>query len=566
MYTDWCIAVSQPPALDYPDCYLAYPEMLRDVSINFNDYLGFINSKTILPYTDMNAYPDLSGVVYIDCIPLLAILVKTIILTIPALNNMDFINFQYIGIVGAVNFILQGLLAFIIIKKITKTNYINALLGSLFFVIAPITLERFPVHFALTSQWLILASFLPFLYYKNRSKKVMLLYWFVLGFSALGIQPYFVVTTAFVAIAFSFYVYFKYDEKKLSWCFLPISILGSILAFCFTGGVGNAVSATTETYWFNLYSFNLNSFFNPTISENFFFATVFSFLNGKLPIRDVCNWEGFSYLGAGIIIPLVAIIAYCLYFLPKKSFQDKYRDFLKKYKVEIAVFVSFFFLTLLYSCSFVITFNELLLVKIPVPEFIEKCLSVFRAPGRVIWADFFLIYFFVICFLLKKFKPVVSTCILGTLFIVQAVDLSVFFKIYRSFFSQKVVYSSPLKNEGWNIIKQGKKYVFIRDFDGKNVYLLRDVHYWSIKNGLKCNSVLSSRLPVNREETMKNRILNPQNEDLFIFFKHQSGEVKKYPSLENCYLLDDYIVCAKENHPDLNKYKLSNKMKIKQER
>ena len=120
MYTDWCIAVSQPPALDYPDCYLAYPEMLRDVSINFNDYLGFINSKTILPYTDMNAYPDLSGAIYIDCIPLLAILVKTIILTIPALNNMDFINFQYMGIVGAVNFILQGLLAFIIIKKLQK--------------------------------------------------------------------------------------------------------------------------------------------------------------------------------------------------------------------------------------------------------------------------------------------------------------------------------------------------------------------------------------------------------------------------------------------------------------
>ena len=563
MYTDWCNCAVSAPLTDFARNYYSMADVASmqpiDIIVNHNDFLSYINSKTSLPYTDMNAYPNLSGIVYTDYISLLCVLCKAVIFAVPALKNIPFINFQYIGIVGAVNFILQGLLAFIIIKKITKTNDINALLGSLFFVVAPIMLDRFPEHFALSAQWLILASFLPFLYYKNRSKKVMLLYWFVLGFSALGIQPYFVLTTAFVAIAFSFYAYFKYDEKKLSWCFLPIFILGSAIAFGLTGGFGNAVSAKTLVYWFNIYSFNLNSFFNPTISQSFFFSSVLPFLNGKFPAYTNGNWEGFSYLGAGIIIPLVAIIAYCLYFLPKRSFQDKYREFLKKYKVEIITFVIFFVLTLLYSCSFAITFNDFLLLKIRVPQRFAELLSVFKAPARVIWADFFLIYFFVICFLLKKLKPLVATCVLGVLFMIQAVDLNVFFKSYRNLYYTKKVYSSPLKNEGWDIIKQGKKHAFVDDASRKNLYILQDVYFWVVKNGLKCNAILSSRLPENREETWKNRLKNPQSDDLFIFLKSQKDDIRKYSSLENCYLLDDYIVCTKENHPDLNNYKIETK-------
>ena len=91
------------------------------------------------------------------------------------------------------------------------------------------------------------------------------------------------------------------------------------------------------------------------------------------------------------------------------------------------------------------------------------------------------------------------------------------------------------------------------------VYILQDVYFWVVKNGLKCNAILSSRLPENREETWKNRLKNPQSDDLFIFLKSQKDDIRKYSSLENCYLLDDYIVCTKENHPDLNNYKIETK-------
>lgn len=556
-YTDWCINVMQPPALDIPACYFAYPDMLRDVSTNFIEYLGFINSKIFLPYSDMTAFPKTSGVLYIDCVPLLAIWVKAVVLCFSKFFEVPFVKFQYIGIVGATNFIIQGLLAFLIIKKITKTNHVNALLGSLFFVIAPITLERFPVHFALSSQWIILASFLPFLFHKEWNKKIILLYCLVLGVLSLGIHPYFILTNAFIMIAFSFYLYFKDGEKTLSYCVFTVYILGALIDYFITGGLSSGVLADTEKFWFNLYAFNLNSFFNPSISENFFFSTVFPFLNGRFPVRDVCNWEGFSYLGAGVLIPLVAILAYCLYNLPKKSFREKHRGFFEKYDVEIKVFSIFFVLTMLYSCSLEIAFNQHLLLKINVPDFWNKCLSVFRAPARVIWADFFIVYFFVLCFLLKKFKPLVATCIIGVLFMIQAVDMSVFFKTYRYFFAKKVVYESPLKNEGWNLLKQDKKHIFTENFDKIDIYHFRDVHYWGVKNGFKLSSVMASRRYANREKIMISNLVNPQNEDLFIFFPSQKNYFEKYLStLTTCYLLDGYLVCTKGDYPTLYKYKV----------
>lgn len=555
-YTDWIVAKMEPTMVKILECYASYPEMLRDVPGNHLDFLAFLNSSAGIIYSDMNAFPFKSGILFVDYIPILSIFAK--ILKMIFMKGAGFVDFQYMGIVGAFNFILIGLFSFLIIKKITKCGYFNALLGSLFFVISPVLLERFPVHFALSSQWLVLAAFLPFLYYREFSekKKYLILYWLVLGFLDAGTQVYFLPTTGFIVIAFMFYDYFMSGDKKTLWGYLPALGLGAFLVYLIAGGLGAQVSAETDLHWFSLYAFNLNSFYNPTISENFFYSTLLPFLNGRFLVKDVCNWEGFSYLGAGILLPLLPIVFYLLVNLPRKSFREKHSEFLSKYKIAIFVGAIFFVVTMIYACSYEIYFNQRLVVNIELPVFVQKILSIFRAPGRVIWADFYLIYFFVICFIIKNFKAFFVSLMLGVLIVVQAVDLSVFFRIYHGLYAHKMVYESPLKNEKWDNLKDSKKYLFISDIERLKPYHYRDVFYWALKNNFKINALINSRIPKDESLVLYDRMHEPTDDDLFVFLPCQKSMVGENSNLSNCYFLDGFIVCVKSDIPALRQYKI----------
>lgn len=555
-YTDWCMIDNIDPCITMYDVNIN-PAAQQDVFLNYIDYLSYINSKIFLPYTDMNAYPYKSGVLFIDCAPLLAMLVKFIIMSVPALNKMTFVDFQYMGIVGVLNFVLVGLFAFGIIKKITNCSYLNALLGSLFFVTAPILLEKYPMHCYLCADWLMFAAFLPFLYYRQWSKKVVLLFWFILGIVDAGIHNCYLPNTAFIIVAYMLYDYLKTKEKKIIWLYMPLYVLGAMVVFLIAGGFCSKINPVVDLTSFQIFSFNLNGFYNPTNAENYFFSTVFPFLNNRFPVYNIYSWEGFAYLGGGILIVLAIIIPYLLLYLPQKSYRKKHAEFLSNYKVEIIVFVFLFFSSMLYSCSTDVTFNERLLWSIDVPDNINRILNIFRCPGRVIWIDVYLIYFAVICFLVKKFNPLTATCILGILFMVQAVDTCAYFRTYNIFFGQKKVYESSLKNKGWNIVQQGKTCIFIDDVWRMKTFYYKDILYWGIKNSLKFNCLITSRKAYDEDLILSDHWINPQPEDLFIFLKSQKSDVIHRTRLEHCYILDDFIVCSEDDYPELKEYKMN---------
>lgn len=561
-YTDWCLIDNFDPCITMYDVNIN-PLSQQDVFINYIDYLSYINSKIFLPFTDLNAYPFTAGVIYIDCIPLVAMFVKFIIMCIPALNKLALVDFQYVGITGLLNFILIGLFAFVIIKKITKCGYFNALLGSLFFVISPVFLDRFPMHYALSSQWLILAAFLPFLYYHDWSKKVVLLFWFILGIVDAGIHNCYLPNTAFIILAYMLYNYLKTKEKKIIWLYMPLYVLGAMVVFLIAGGFCSKINPVVDLTSFQTFSFNLNGFYNPTIAQNFFFSTVFPFLNNRVPVYNICSWEGFAYLGAGIFVAIGVIILYFLYYLPKKSYRARFFDFFSKYKTEVIVLAFLFFTSMLYSCSTDITFNDKLLLSIKFPDSINRILNVFRCPGRVIWDAFYLIYFVIICFYVKNFKPLVATCLVGVFFMVQAVDMSAYFRTYNIFFGKKYVHQSSLKNKGWEIVKQGKTCIFLDDIQRTKTVSYKDVFYWGLKNDLRFNCLISSRKADNEDLIMSDHWINPRPEDLFIFFKGQTSDIINRSTLEHCYVLDDFIVCSTDDYPELKDYKFHISRKIK---
>ena len=91
-----------------------------------------------------------NSIVYADIIPLFAIIFKI-------LKNFLFENFQYYSLWILLSIFLQGYLSFLIIQKFTK-NFSYSLIGSIFFILSPVFINRLGIHIALASHWLILLA------------------------------------------------------------------------------------------------------------------------------------------------------------------------------------------------------------------------------------------------------------------------------------------------------------------------------------------------------------------------------------------------------------------------
>ena len=96
-YTDWCLWKN--PRLDI------------DIPINYLNFIAFMNADTMVPFMDNKSFPFVTGVMFVDCVPVLAVIVKCLTGFFTH-RSIGFLDFQYAGIYGVLNFILLGLLSF----------------------------------------------------------------------------------------------------------------------------------------------------------------------------------------------------------------------------------------------------------------------------------------------------------------------------------------------------------------------------------------------------------------------------------------------------------------------
>ena len=153
-YTDWCLIKHAHTNSE-------------DIKLNYLNFLAFLNDSSPIPYYKDMIYPYKGSLLYIDYAPLIAVFVKILYKNI--LNIQSIAGIQYAWWFGSICFILQGIISFKMIKKITNTQNINAILCSIFFVIAPPLIMRFPYHFTLCAQFLILLSFCPFIFKRSNN-------------------------------------------------------------------------------------------------------------------------------------------------------------------------------------------------------------------------------------------------------------------------------------------------------------------------------------------------------------------------------------------------------------
>ena len=473
------------------------------------------------------------SIVFSDSIPILSIFFKLIKSYLPT-------NFQYFSIWILLCIYLQLFFSFKLVYKLTN-NLIYSLISSLFFCFATIFINRSAIHLSLTAQWLILFAFyIEILDTKYKS----LLRGFNIVLSCT-IHFYFTIILIIFNLLINLFRFFK-EKINLSKILKEILFIYSfLLIIMYVVGYFSIDPQDGLGGGFGYFNSNLNSFFNPTGSNNFenFNWSLF------FPLQDriAGEHEGFAFLG------ITGCIFLFLFFI--NFFFKKYETIFTNYKILI-ICLPFFILTI----SNNINLGEQNLIYIPLNKFLYAILSSVRASGRLIWPIYYLIFIFGIIFVYKYFNKKKSTFIILFLLILQIIDiypgltqykfgsqyistknnLYINDKIWKNLSNQfeQIRLIEPKNSSG--IYWKMQKYLLEEDFIKTDVFYLGRVNRKAIalkKYELielfnrKNLDVFQNTLFVSEDKNLVKNIYNLYKNELYYYFRDEIWLISSQPIL-----------------------------------
>lgn len=427
-------------------------------------------------------YPVGTNVGFTDSIPLLAIPFKLFASLLPE-------EFQYFGIWLFACFYLNGYFTIKILdnyKIDRKYSFFIAVL----MICSPILIFR-SLHPALCAHWLLLASIYYYVkkstpsnvFQINRNQIIILV---LSGF----INPY---LTAMV-IGFNVILPLKqvFIDKSIplkKGIVFPIAaFLLLIISWIFIGLINfnqSANLASVDDY--NNYSLNLNSLYNGRGFSAFF---------PDLPIYNPMQYEGFAYLGLGIMV-LIGLGILAL-FLVKKNI----KSILKEY----ALLLILCFGMVLFALSNKVSFENRIIYDFTISGYYEILYQTFRACGRFIWPMYyFLILSLSILFIKSRINNTIKIVLLGIIVCIQLYDIKTLITYRNLKFGS---YDTPLNDELWGNV--------FKSFDGTIVYPpfnynysqtypmdYQDLCYLSLKERKPISNAYVARTDVAKTESYK---------------------------------------------------------------
>ena len=403
-------------------------------------YLGwyfYINEPWHFPLGEIHKlfYPIGTNVGMTDSIPLLAIFFKLFAAFLPE-------DFQYIGMWL---FSCHLLAAYFTIRlfKLFKVNQVITFIAVLFITANPVLIYR-GMHPAICSHWLLIASI--YLYFLNPHQikpHRILLYQFILLILSAMINPY----MTFMVLGFTFFTplrlsfFDKVLAKKNFFIYNAVSILAVLFCWYVVGMISFKKGEDLDVSGaYGLLSLNLNSLFN-----SFGFSTFLP----QLKQVSLFQYEGFMYLGLGIIFLLIILLFYNIFiFITKK------RNFLQSifppYKANLIPLIILVIILTLFSVTHIVSLNDKVLFKIPIPDQLLKIGEILRASARFFWTPYYLIVLFCIIAIAKSKLPrFVKLSVAFIALIIQFYDTKTLFT-YRHLTNGS--YQMPIDEKSWSTL------------------------------------------------------------------------------------------------------------------
>lgn len=383
-----------------------------------------------------------ASITFTDSVPLVAVICKLFAPILPQ-------TFQYIGWVNFINCALQGGFAMLLLRRFNLSRVLAGV-SSVFFVCAPIFVERVFRHDALAAQWMILAALL-FYFTARHTGKVPIAGFFVLCVLAPTITTYYLPMV--FAILLATLLEYAFAQRKwlragayLLACFAGTLIISYPCGLLTRGGDGGASG-------FGLYSLNLNGLYNPS-SLNMYNENQTLHWSSILPLqaRYFRQYEGFNYLGAGMLLGVAILLVCGAVKAVKALVQKQYAPFktavgfVKSHIWLIAVCLC---LTL-FAISNVVTFGENTLFTLPLPGLLLRLGSIFRASARMFWPCYYLLFLAVLLWCARAFKKHWRIVAVALLLALQLVDIGGVLASKHAYFAAGPLQAeSEFTTEGW---------------------------------------------------------------------------------------------------------------------
>lgn len=425
-------------------------------------------------------YPVGSNVGFTDSIPLFAIIFKIFRSVLPE-------NFQYLGLWMFSSYLLLAYYSLKILK-IYRISFFFSLLMLAFILTNPSLIFR-AMHPALFGHW-ILAAGIYFYLLKSNSEQV---YWKNIQLSLLIVLSA-VIHPYLFAMVFGFsiivpvkqaFVDKTLNPKKI--IIFPIAILIIVISLWYSIGLLKlgATANLGESTSYGIYGLNLNALVN-----SFGFS---NFLPSLKKVSDY-QYEGYMYLGLGMLLLILFSIVSFIYFIVRQKKAIQYKG---KYipLLVLAIILS------LFAITGTVTFGGNILFEINLPKIVLQIGGIFRASARFFWLTYYLIFFGTFIYYARvAISSKLKYIILSILLAIQLYDINPILTFRNLAYGD---YKTPFKENVWRTI--------FREFDVICTYppfenhLLSNMDYQDIDY-----LALKERKPVTNGYVARDNVLESQ--------------------------------------------------------
>ena len=437
--------------------------------------------------------PDGVSVAYTDSIPLFAVLFRGFEAVLPA-------TFQYFGLFTLLCYALQGGFGALLCGLFVN-DYARPLCGAALFAASPVLLERAFRHTSLGAQFFVLAA----LYYYFRARRENRYAWpglFLLNILAIGVHPYFLPMTYAVTLAMLLDHILRSRRWQGPVLYLAADLAGTVLLGWSLGlFYGNATSGGQSLYGY--FGMNLNALWNPAGVNGVDYSLF-------LPMQNQVggNYDGFAYLGLGVLLALPAAV----------------RVIFPRLRRHLPLCAVCAVLTL-FAVSHVVTANGVTLCTLPLPASLIHLFSVFRSGGRLFWPVYYLL-------MLAAF---VGLCrlpgrgfVVYLALLVQLADLSPAFLQRQQAMrqaQQQDVFPSALQSDFWEAAAGNYTHLFsVQGLQDDALHLA----LYAAENGMTTNDPFAARcdekaLEAHRETVLEELSAGRLRQDTLYLFEEEGA-------------------------------------------
>lgn len=467
-----------------------------------------------------------SSIAMTDSIPLFALIFKPLTFWFSS-------PFQYFGMWTLTCFILQAVFGWKLLS-LWIADRIQLLLGTTLLVISPIFIDRLGFHLALAGHWVLVAAL--YLYFTEGQNYLK---WLILGCIATLVQPYLAMMVTVLYLADVARQSIRLRRLTYPSSLHVLGYFAVLFVSAWQSGLFFFGLSSTSALGFDTYSANGLTFVDP--GHLTYFRPLWSSFVPDV-MQDKGQYEGFNYLGSGLIVLSIALfvsvflrakfrskflIAVVLVVVPILGSHGNPTQktsvllllvlgiitwiiVFEKFKQDGVGTVSICVASLLfvaYSLSNKVFFGDLNVATYPIPGWFLGLVSRFRASGRALWPVTYLLTTLIISSVFLRYRKVLAVALVSVCLIFQVVESRHAIAVTASVFSRSGPddpYPAPL----WNVL--GERFSRIDvvlptnkphlsptnpDFVDREGRLWRDLGTFALAHHLRLNSFYFARVP-----------------------------------------------------------------------